>query len=221
MSLHLQREMEKLKKKVLSLGALVEENLRRAVESVSNRDVQLAVRVVEADHEIDQMEIDVEEECLKILALYQPVANDLRFIIAIVKINHDLERIGDLAAQIAESVQPLSQEAPHEIPFDFPAMSGKVQRIVKLALDALVDLDSNLAREAWAADKEVDAIHRGTYDKVKAAVRAQPDHIDTLIHCLSISRAFERMADHAANIAKDVIYMAEGEIVRHRGGKKK
>lgn len=221
MSLHLQREMDKLKKKVLSLGALVEENLRRAVESVINRDAPLAVRVVEADHEIDMMEVDVEEECLKILALYQPVANDLRFIIAIVKINHDLERIGDLAAQIAESVQPLTQEAPRELPFDFPSMSEKVQRIVKLALDALVDLDSTMAREAWAADKEVDAIHRTTYNTLKAEVRAHPESIDSLIHCLGISRAFERMADHAANIAKDVIYMAEGEIVRHRGGLKK
>jgi phosphate transport system protein len=145
MAQHLQREIDRLKRKILALGALVEDDLRQAVKALGERDDKLARRVVETDIEIDNMEVDVEEDCLKILALHQPVAIDLRFIIAVLKINNDLERIGDLSANIAERAASISKQEPVESPYDFPEMSQKVQAMLHTALDSLVNLDSKLA----------------------------------------------------------------------------
>jgi phosphate transport system protein len=212
---HLQREIEKLKKKILSLGAAVEDDVKMAVQSIENRNPFLAERVIAMDREIDQAEIDLEEDCLKILALYQPVAIDLRFIIAVMKINNDLERIGDLAVNLAERAQFLSSQASIAIPFDLEALAEKTQGMLKKSLDSLVNLNAPLAREVCRTDDEVDEINRKMYDQVKDAIRAHPDHLDILIPYLSVSRYLERIADHATNIAEDVIYMIEGVIARH------
>jgi phosphate transport system protein len=216
MALHMQRELDKLKRKVLSLSALAEESLQKAVEALEERDAALARRIIEADYEIDQMEVEVEEDCLKLLALYQPVAIDLRFIIATIKINSDLERIGDLAVNIAERAEYLATHGRVDVPFDFAGMADKARAMVARALDALVNMDARLARQVCAADDEVDAMNREMYDKVKDTMRKHPEWIDQLVHILSTSRHLERVADHATNIAEDVIYMIEGEIVRHR-----
>jgi phosphate transport system protein len=215
MTLHFERELERLKKSILSLGAMVEERVRMAIKAMETRDRKLAKKVIEADDEIDQMEVDVEEECLKILALHQPVAIDLRFIVAVIKINNDLERIGDIAVNIAERAAFLATQAKVDIPFDFAGMAEKTQSMLKKSLDALVNMDADLAWEVGAADDEVDAINRDMYLQVQDGIRKDIDKMECLIHLLQASRHLERIADHATNIAEDVIYMINGEIVRH------
>jgi len=213
---HLQREIENLKKMVLSLGARVESSVRDAIRSLVERDGELARRVIEEDFEIDHAEVLVEEECLKILALHQPVAIDLRFIVAVLKINNDLERVGDLAVNIAERSVFLSNQPPVDIDFDFAGMANQARRMLKRSLDALVNLSVDDAHQVCADDDDIDAMNRQMYLRVREAIRDNPDRIESLIHLLSASRHLERIADHATNIAEDVIYMIEGEIVRHK-----
>ena len=215
MPVHLQREVELLKKKALSLCATVESSVQRAVRSVSERNDRLAAEVIASDLDIDHAEIDVEEECLKILALHQPVAIDLRFIVAVLKMNNDLERIGDLAVNIAQRAQFLNARAPIAVPFDLGGLAEKAQNMFRKSLDALVNMDAAQARAVCGMDDEVDAINREMYDQVKDMIRQRPEHLDSLIALLSISRYLERIADHATNIAEDVVYMIEGRIVRH------
>lgn len=216
MAQHLQREIDKLKKKILSLGAAVESSVQMAVKSIEERDSALAEKVIVSDREIDHAEVDLEEDCLKVLALHQPVAIDLRFIIAVLKINNDLERIGDLAVNIAERVGFLILRPSIKIPYDLQGLAEKSSWMLRNSLDSLVKLDTSLARQVCATDDEVDAINREMYDLVEDAIKANPEHIDALIPYLSVSRYLERIADHATNIAEDVIYMVEGVIARHR-----
>ena len=215
MPIHLQREIERLKKQVLSLCAVVEESVRRAVQSVSARDSKRAEEVIRNDMEIDRAEIDVEEECLKILALHQPVAIDLRYIIAVLKLNNDLERIGDLAVNIAQRALLLNAHPTIPVPFDLSGLAEKTQGMFRQSLDALVNMDARRAREVCAMDDEVDAINRAMYEQVKQTIRTHPEDIEGLIALLSVSRYLERIADHATNIAEDVLYMVDGRIARH------
>ncbi len=216
MALNFQREIDRLKRRILTLGALVEENLQRSLKSILNRDIALAMQSIKADNDIDEMEVEIEEDCLKILALHQPVAIDLRFIIAILKINNDLERIGDLAVNLAERAQFLTQRERVPIPFDLTEMAQLAETMLRGSLDALVNFDADLAREVVERDDEIDAMHRATYGKIEAAIRRDPDHMDIYISSLAFSRQLERVGDHATNIAEDVLYMIQGEIVRHR-----
>ena len=213
---HFERELERLKRSLLTLAAKVEERLRMATKAIETRDGNLADLVIDADHEIDEMEVDIEEECLKVLALHQPVAIDLRFIIAVIKINNDLERIGDLAVNIAERAAFLASQRKLDILFDFPGMAEKAQSMVKRSLDALVNMDNKLAWEVCASDDEVDAMNREMFIQVQNSMRKNISRMECLIHLLSASRHLERIADHATNIAQDVVYMIEGEIVRHK-----
>lgn len=214
--MHLDREIEILKGKTLSLAARVEESLRNALKAVRERDGGLAASVIDGDHAIDQMEVAVEEDCLKALALYQPVAVDLRFIVSIIKVTNELERIGDLAADIAERAQYLAERDPVQLPPGLTAMSQRVQVMVKKALDSLVNLDIELAREVCSSDDEIDDLHRRMFALLQDQMKKTPDAIDSLIPLLSLSRYLERIADHATNIAEDVIYSVQGDIVRHR-----
>ena len=216
MPTHLQRELEELKKNLLVLGAKVENTLRQAKVSIEDRNAGLAQQIIDNDFAIDQMEVEIEEECLKLLALYQPVAVDLRFIVTALKINNDLERIGDLTVNIAERSKFLAEHKPVDVPFDFDAMARKTQAMLKQSLDALVNMDCELAHQVCAADSQVDAINREMYGQVKEGIVKHPEWIEALIHLLSVSRHVERIADHATNIAEDVIYMVEGQIVRHK-----
>lgn len=213
---HLQREIENLKKKILSLGARVEGTVHEAMRSIETRDAALARKIIEEDFEIDQTEVEVEEECLKILALHQPVATDLRFIVAVLKINNDLERIGDLAVNIAERSSYLAGQSEVNVAFDFAQMSQKTEAMLNKSLDALVNLSSELAHEVCMSDDAIDDLNRQTYLRVQEAIQTHPEHIPSLIHLLSVSRHLERIADHATNIAEDVMYMIEGQIVRHK-----
>ncbi len=209
------KELDKIKKKILSLGALVEERVRMTSTAVENRDAVLAEKIINNDWEIDEMEVEIEEECLKILALHQPVAIDLRFIVAVIKINNDLERIGDQAVNIAERVVIMSKRPEMGFVFDYMPMSEKAQSMLKMSLDALVNLDVDLAFKVITLDDEVDAIKEDAYDKIKEAIRQNPDRVGYLINLLLISRHLERLADHCTNIAEEVIYLIEGEIIRH------
>ncbi len=218
MSVHLQRAIDQLKKDLLSLCALVEEQTQIAVRALLSRDDELAHEAVCRDLEIDQREVEVEEECLKILALYQPVAADLRFIVAALKINNDLERIGDLAVNIAHKAITFACGQPMEIPFDLAGMWEKTQAMLRDSLDCLVNLDSVLANAVCARDNEVDALKRAIRLKAEEMIRKNPERAPTLLTLVAVSRNLERVADHASNIAEDVIYMVEGRIVRHSDG---
>jgi phosphate transport system protein len=215
MTRHFQRELDQLKKRILSLGAMAEERVRTAVKAMETRDSELAKRIIGTDYEIDEAEMEIEEECLKILALHQPVAVDLRFISAVIKINNDLERIGDEAVNIADRVLIICKREKLEIPFDFSAMAEKTETMLKTSLDAVVNLDLDLAVKVIISDDEVDALENKAYDVIKEAIEDYPDRVGCLINLLLISRHLERIADHAQNIAEEVVYMIEGEIVRH------
>jgi phosphate transport system protein len=216
MPVHFQRELGRLKKRILSLGAEVEQGVRLATKSLDSRDRNLAAQVIEGDLHIDHLEVELEEECLKVLALYQPVAIDLRFIVAVLKINNDLERIADLAVNIAEGATFLATQRRVEIPFDFATMSEKAQGMLRKSLDALANLDADLAHQVCASDDEVDTMNREMYGLVQDAIRKHPAQLENLIHMLSTSRHLERIADLATDIAEDVVYMVKGEIIRHR-----
>jgi phosphate transport system protein len=215
MPMHLHREIDLLKKKVLHLAAVVEENVFRAVRSIEERDVKLAKKVIQVDYEIDRMEVEVEEDCLKILALNQPVAIDLRFIIAMLKLDNDLERIGDLAVNIAERASYLALNPPAAVEFEYHEMMKKTEAMLRKSLDSLINMNIELAREVCAADDEVDEMERQIVLQVQEAIRKHPDQVDRLLHHMFVARHLERIADHATNIAEDVIYMVGGEIVRH------
>ena len=212
---HFSRELEKIKKQILSLGALVEDRVRMALNAVDDNDAELAHEIIKADYEIDEMEVEIEEECLKVLALHQPVAVDLRFLIAVIKINNDLERIGDQAVNIAERVDVIAKRDLSDFFFDYTAMGEKAEKMLKMSLDALVNMDYDLAFKVVLMDDEVDRIKREAYDRIKQAMSEHPDKIGYLINLLLISRHIERLADHTTNIAEEVIYMIEGEIIRH------
>ena len=215
MTKHFHGEVEKLKQRILLLAAMVEENLQKAVKAVTDRDVQLADQVIDTDPEVDMQEVEVEEDCLKILALYQPVANDLRYTIAILKINNDLERIADLAVNIAERAKALASRPMISVPFDLNSMLSATTGLVRKSVDALVKEDVHLAHEVILEDDTIDDFHRTAYVTIQERIGAGQNQVEVLINFLSVSRNLERIADHATNIAEDVIYMIEGEIVRH------
>lgn len=215
MAKHLQKELDNLKKRILSLGAMVEERVRMAKMAIETRDILIAQNIIDNDFEIDETEMEVEEECLKILALHQPVAVDLRFISAVIKINNDLERIGDEAVNIAERILVIAKRTKLDIPFDYSLMADKTQTQLQKSLDAVVNLDLDLAVKVCISDDEVDDLQTKAYDVIKTAITENPTRVGYLINLLLISRHLERIADHATNIAEEVVYMIEGEIVRH------
>jgi phosphate transport system protein len=179
--------------------------------------VQVAESVAGRDAEIDQAEVEIEEECLKILALYQPVAIDLRLVVAALKINNDLERIGDLAVNIARKAVAFAHEPPVEIPFDIAGMWEKTQAMLRDSIDALVTLDSALAHQVCARDDEIDQLKHEFRIRAEELLRQYPQRVSGLLRLLAVTRNLERIADCATNIAEDVIYMCDGRIVRHAG----
>ncbi len=220
MTIHLLREIEKLKKNILFLGALVEESVQKSVKAIEGRDVAMAKKVIEVDEEIDKKEVEIEEDCLKILALHQPVAKDLRFIIAVLKIDNDLERIGDMAVNIAERTFSLVKYPSSFKQFNLGEMAQKATAMLQKALDSMVNMNADLARQVGAEDDEVDEMKRRISEDVKNMIIKEPSRTEELLQYLLIARHLERIADHATNIAEDVIYMLEGEIIRHQFPKK-
>jgi phosphate transport system protein len=215
MTRHIERQIESLKERILRVGTMVEEAISKSITALINRDVNLAQRVMANDEEIDRMEVEVEEECLKILALYQPVAADLRFVVAVLKINNDLERMGDLAKNIAKRVAQLAGREI-ELPAEIRSMAMQAQEMVKQCLDAVVRGDPALARQVREEDDVVDDGRQRIQRQVMAGIKADPENAESLLRINSVSKHIERIADMATNIAEDVVYMVEGDIVRHR-----
>jgi phosphate transport system protein len=216
MTKHIERQIDQLKDRILRVGTLVEEAISKSITALINRDARVAQRVIANDEEIDRMEVEVEEECLKILALYQPVAADLRFVVAVLKINNDLERMGDLARNIAKRVLELTAAPPRQLPAEIRTMAMHAQDMVRHSLDAVVNADPALARQVREEDDVVDAARQKIHHRVLQQIRATPEDVETLLWINSVSKHIERIADMATNIAEDVIYMVEGDIVRHR-----
>jgi phosphate transport system protein len=214
---HLQNDLERLKKSVLDIGTTVEEALSNAITTLNQRDRALAEAVIEGDHQIDRKEVWIEEDCLKILALHQPVAKDLRYVVAVLKLNNDLERVGDLAVNIAQRTLSLTSMEPVLIPEDLFLMARKATEMVKRSFDSLIESDTHLATEVCVADDEVDGLNRRLFAMLQEKIKKTPERMEQYIHLLSVTRYLERIADQATNIAEDVIYMVEGEVVRHHG----
>ncbi len=216
MSLHLHRDLDKLKKEVLKLGNLVETAINNAILALNNREAAYVDEVFRHENIINDMEVKIEEDCLKILALHQPVAVDLRFIVVVLKVNNDLERMGDFATNIAKRASELMLEEPlPTLPEFVNDLPNLVRTMVRKSLDALVKLDMNLANEVIDMDDKVDQINRDMYAVVKKQISNNPKNSETAINLLSCSRYMERIADLSTNIAEDVIFMVEGKVIRH------
>lgn len=208
-------ELQNLKKKLLKLSSMVEERVRTATEIIVSRDLDVIRSLIVSDYEIDEMEIEIEEDCLKILALHQPVASDLRFIIAVIKINNEMERIADMAVSIAMRVDNISKfNHPEAIPYDFSVMSDKVVSMMKKSIDALVDRDSQLAKSIFLDDDIVDECRNRCYEDTKERIKKDPNHPGYHINTYLLARHLERIADRAVNIGEEVVYLVEGTITR-------
>ena len=218
MKIHLQREIEGLKKSLFHLSSMVEENLRTAIRAVEDGDSALAATVAGTDVEIDRLEVQVEEECLKILALHQPVAVDLRFLVAVLKMNNDLERIGDLAVNIAGGKACMNGDGmPEKFKQKLHAMSETARTMFRDSLEALMDMDADRARAVLLADDEVDEKYAELVGMVHRELADHPRDAEQLVCWMLVAKNIERVADLATNIAEDTIYTVTGDIVRHGG----
>ena len=216
MKIHLQRELDELRKRVFHLCSLVEENLTLAIQSVQKPGEEMAETIRRRDREIDELEVQVEEECLKILALYHPVAADLRYLVSVLKLNADIERIGDLAVNIAGATRRLGDvDMPVAVSDKLNVLAAKSRAMLRLSLEALMDLDAARARLVLAADDEVDGLYHELATMLQEYMVASPREANAVFCWLLAAKSMERVGDHATNIAEDTIYMVEGEIVRH------
>ena len=216
MSKPLQIELDTLMQKLVEMASIAEEMISKACVAVHEFRSDVAAEVIAREHEIDEREVDVEEECLRILARWQPVAIDLRRTTAVLKINSDVERIADLAVNIAERGQCLASEPHFPIPAGIERMMHLAVAMVRSALDAFIKLDVATAKDVRLRDDEVDDLNRESIQELTELMRERPDMISAALHVFSVSRHIERIADHATNIAEDAIYLVEGRIARHR-----
>lgn len=215
MSIHLHREMEKLNRAALEMGAHVEQNVRDATRAFLERDIELARKVIDADHFVDRMEVELAENCLKTLAFYQPVAGDLRFIFSLAKISGILERVGDLAGNLARKSRSLSRLNPIAIPPNLAEMAELGRTMLKDSIDSLVERDAAKARAVIKSDGGVNSRKRLVREAGEAAIMANPSICSQWFIIVAASRNLERIADMAANIAAEVVYSVEGKMIRH------
>ncbi|MCP4096517.1 MAG: phosphate signaling complex protein PhoU [Planctomycetaceae bacterium] len=216
MAKHFLKDVEVIHNRLMSLFGVVEQMIDKAVRALCEQKVELAIEVIETDHEVNQTEVEIEEECLKILALHQPVATDLRRITTVLKINSDLERIADLGCNIAERAQCMHEHPFFPIPEQLTDMVRQSTMMVRLALDAFVESNVDLAKKVIQLDASVDAYNLSVIEELQTLMRQDSDLVVPALHCFSASRHVERIADHAENIAEDVIYLVDGDIIRHR-----
>jgi len=209
-------ELREVKRNILSMGATVEQRLRMAIDGLLKRDVDAARLVRAGDAEIDQMEVDLEEECLRILALSAPVASDLRFVLSIMRINGELERVADLARSIAKRAIDLYRLDRIDYPSAVNTMADAAQSMFSDALVALSDGDTAMARKVCKADDRVDDLQKEVFAWVQEHLRDDPDDIEALLDVLSVARKLERIGDISTNIAENVIFLAEGTVVKHQ-----
>src|SRR5262245_41806330 len=215
MQRHFHEELETLKQTLLAMGGLVEDQIRRTVRALVERDSELAQDVIDRDRQVNAYDVEVDETCVNLLALHQPTAGDLRFITTAMKIVTDLERIGDQAVNIAQRALELNREPQLKPYIDLPRMAERAQRLVKQCRDDFVSRDTAVARGVCAADAEVDALKEQIFRELLTFMMEDPRTIPRAIRLILISRFMERVADHATNIAEMVIYMVEGKMVRH------
>ena len=215
MQCHFHEELDALKQTLLAMGGLVEDQIRRVMVALLERDDDLAREVIERDRQVNAYDVEIDEKCVELLALYQPAAGDLRFITTAMKIVTDLERIGDQAVNIAQRALELNEEAQLKPYIDLPRMAEKAQRMVKESLDAYVGRDTALARRVCAEDADVDALKEQIFRELLTFMMGDARTIPRAIRLILISRFLERVADHATNIAEMVIYMVESKMVRH------
>jgi phosphate transport system protein len=216
MSKHLERDLEHLHRHVLHLATAVEEAICRSIRALRTRDVALAQRVIVADAGIDTLEDRVNDDCLRVLALHQPVASDLRRIAAVLQINTDLERMGDLAANIAGRAVALAQGLSVAVPEQLQRMTELTVRMVRQSLDSFVQFDRELAWGVIRLDNEVNQLHTELIAHLVRVMQSGPQWVEPGLSLFSASRHLERIADHATNIAEDVVYLVEGVAIRHR-----
>ena len=216
MSIHLHRDLEVLHRSVLTMSAMVEQLVHKAVDELGKPHTELTPGLIDSDDEIDRLDVRIEEDCLKILALHQPVAIDLRRIATVLKITAELERVADLGVNIAERAQGLAACAEISVPEKMLEMARMALDMLHRSIDAFVNLDYPLAHEVSGRDDQVDRLNREIIEELIVLMQRKPELIESGMHLFSASRHIERVADHATNIAEDVVYLIEGEIIRHR-----
>ena len=208
-------ELVQLNKKILKMGALVEDRVRKAVSIIHQYDDRVVQSLKVSDYEIDEMELEIEEDCLKILALFQPVASDLRFIICVIKINGEIERIADTAVSIAQRLETINKtQKSLPVDFDYKTMAEKSIQMLKLSLDSLINRDSTMARRVFLLDDEVDQLRNKAYSATKDALRKDASDPGSAINTYLLARHLERIGDRATNIAEEVVYLVEGALIR-------
>lgn len=218
MTKHLDRELDTLRSDLISQFGLVEHMILTAVRALAERRGDLSQEVIDQDAIVDANDIKFEEECLKLLALHQPVASSMRWLFTVVKVNNELERMADLACNIAERAKSIEQYPLFSVPEELDAMAAGATQMVKKALDSFIEGDVEKSREVIAADDKVDRTNRLVIDLLHDVMRENPDYIAPAVHCFSASRHLERIADLAVNISEEVIYLVLGDIVRHQHG---
>lgn len=215
MQRHFDEELSELKQKILQMGALVEEQIERAKQALIERDEILAKQVIHNDRKVNTYDVEVDEACLRLLALYQPAARDLRFITTAMKISTELERMSDLAENICERALELNEEPQLKPYIDIPVMADRAIKMVREALDAFVRGDSSLARAVLDEDDIVDELTKQLFRELLSFMIENPNTISRAIRLSFVSKYIERIADHATNVAELVVYMVEGKIIRH------
>lgn len=212
------QELEELKHRILAMAGMAEQAVDLAVQAYSQRDLALCQRVLNNESAINRAEREVDEFAVDLLAMQQPMAIDLRFILAVIKINADLERVGDQAVNIVQRVMNIVQLSAVELPVDIPAMAAKVRKMVRDALQSFIEGDTELAKRVLEADDEVDRLNKEAFANLSVCMQTRPDSAVQALDALSIARNLERVADHATNIAEDVIFWIRGADVRHHAG---
>jgi phosphate transport system protein len=220
METHFQQELNELKSELLRMAGLVERAISNAIEALVRRETPLAEKTIKEDAQINEMEIDIDERCLKLLALHQPMAGDLRFITSAMRFNVELERIGDLAVNIAERVISLNQEPQLKPYIDLPDMAEITKKMLRDVLDAFVNGDAALARSVCERDDRVDALNNQVFRELLTYMISDPKTITRAVHLIIVSRYLERIADHATNIAEGVIFMAQALVIKHHADTK-
>ena len=212
---HFQQELELLKGKLLEMSALVENAVYRSIQGVVEKNEELAQQVLKNEARINQLEMEIDDMAISLLVLQQPVAADLRLVTAAIKINNDLERMGDLAVNIAESALSLMKDPVIRPLIDIPHIAGLAQSMVRKSLDAFVNRDPELARSVLASDDAVDNMRTASYHELISFMENNPQQISQALNLLSVVRNLERIADHSTNIAEDVLFLVKGIDVRH------
>jgi len=218
MTKHLDRDLNQLSDRISELASLVVDSTAKSIVMLQTFDSVIAAEILETEELINSMEVDIEEECLKVMALHQPVAGDLRFVIVVLKVNNDLERMGDQVVNIANRINYLAKKERVVADLDFIAMAEMASKMVSQAMNALVRRDSLMAREILIMDDELDALHARSYKILQNVMKDTPEIVKPAVSYLTISSNLERLGDLATNVAEEVIFMEEGEVVRHLDG---